>query len=474
MLDFKHAHFVGIGGIGMSGIARILLQMGHSVSGSDLQHSRITQGLESLGATIYCGHAAQNLPPQTDLVVVSSAGPVTNPEVCEARRRGVAIVQRGHMLSMLMQPMQGIAIAGAHGKTTTTSMVAAVLTGAGLQPTVVVGGELNDIGANAKLGEGRYLVAEADESDASFVELSPFMAVVTSIDADVNLGTEAYCDCGYDHQKTSQRVSELFLKFMHRVDPQGVVVICGDHAGLRALLPQIERRTVTYGLRPDNDIYATDIELADFASRSTVIWRGQPLGELILRVPGQHNIQNALAALAIGLEIGLPFSDMSRYLAAFRGVQRRFQILGEFDGVTIVDDYAHNPKKIQAAIAAAHTGERNRVIAVFQPHRYTRTKFFAQEYAQVFTEADVVLVTDIYAAGEEPLPGVDAQSLAEGIRRNSPPGQEVFYTPTASDILAYVTHNCRAGDVLLFLGAGDISKCAARCAASLTSQPCGA
>ncbi|MGM9992193.1 MAG: UDP-N-acetylmuramate--L-alanine ligase [Candidatus Bruticola sp.] len=470
MLDFKHAHFVGIGGIGMSGIARILLQMGHSVSGSDLKISRITQRLEELGAKIFCGHSADNIPAETDVVVVSSAVPADNPEVVEAKKRNILIVQRGHMLSLLMKPTKGIAVAGTHGKTTTTSMIATLLEEAGLHPTVVVGGEINDIGSNAKLGKGPYLVAEADESDASFVDLSPYAAVITSIDPDVNLSTKAYCDCGYDHDKMGQRVEELFLQFAHRVAEDGFVVMCGDHEGVRSLIPQVRRKVVTYGLDEGNDVRAVSITFANYASKCVVVRRGQVLGKLILRVPGRHNIQNALAAIAIGLEIGLKFEDISRYMAAFRGVQRRFQVLGEFDGVTLVDDYAHNPSKIKAAIEAARTGEAKRIIAVFQPHRYTRTKFFQKEYCSIFGGADVLLVTDIYSAGEQPN-GVSAKDIVEGVQKQkltSP--HDVVYTPSPADVVKYVNCNCRAGDIVLFLGAGDINKCAASCAECLTSS----
>ena len=425
MLDFKHAHFVGIGGIGMSGIARILLQMGHSVSGSDLKSSRITQRLEELGAQIFCGHSAANVPADTDILVVSSAVPADNPEVVEAKKRHILIVQRGHMLSLLMKPTKGIAVAGTHGKTTTTSMIATMLESANLHPTVVVGGELNDLGSNAKLGDGSYLVAEADESDASFVDLSPYAAVITSIDPDVNLSTEAYCDCGYDHKKTGQRVEELFLQFAHRVAEDGFVVMCGDHEGVRFLIPRVKRKVISYGLGKDNEIHAIDVSFADYASRCTVVRNGQKLGELILRVPGLHNIQNALATVAIGLEIGLKFEDISRY------------------------------------------------IAVFQPHRYTRTKFFQDEYCTIFGEADVLLVTDVYSAGEKPIEGVSAEAIVEGVRKFGAP-HDVVYVPTAADILDYIGKNCRAGDIVIFLGAGDINKCAARCAEFLTapSQPC--
>lgn len=469
MLEFKHAHFVGIGGIGMSGIAHVLLQMGHKVSGSDLKTSRITKGLEELGAKVFCGHDAANIADDVDLVVLSSAVRNDNPEVVEASRRGIKIVQRGHMLSLLMKPTKGIAIAGTHGKTTTSAMVATIFAAARLDPNIVIGGELNDLGSNARLGGGEYLVAEADESDASFVELEPYVAVVTSVDPDINLAAEAYCGCGYNHEKLGECVKDQFRKFLSRIVPGGVAVLCGDNAEVRSLIPDVKCEVITYGLNKDNDISAKDIVFSDFSSKCRVVWRGLELGDLILRVPGRHNIQNALAAMAIGLRMGMEFKDLAQYMAAFRGVRRRFQVLGTFDGVTIVDDYAHNPSKIKAAIAAAHTGAAKRVVAVFQPHRYTRTKFFRDEYAAIFGGVDILLVTDIYASSEDPIEGVTSEALAELIRSHGGPG-EVIYAPSCSDIVKYVTENCKAGDLVLFLGAGDTNKFAGRCIEALALQ----
>jgi len=458
MIEFKQAHFVGIGGIGMSGIARVLLQMGYSVSGSDLKASRITRDLETLGARICQGHSPDNIR-GADVLVVSSAVPADNAELVAAQEAGLIIMQRGQMLSHLMQERVGVAVAGTHGKTTTTSMVATVLERNGLHPTVIIGGELNDIGSNAKLGTGHHLVAEADESDASFLDLSPRIAVVTSVDPDVNLSTSAFCGCGYDYDRTRNLVEELFVEFMHRVPEDGRVILCHDHPRIRALLPQVHRPILTYGLEPGADLVATGIELADYGSRSRVFLRGLELGELVLRVPGRHNVQNALVAVAIGLEVGLDFPAVARVLASFQGVRRRFQVMGTYNGITVVDDYAHNPSKVRAAIHAAHTGGARRIFAVFQPHRYSRTRFLAHEFVSAFEEADVLLMTDIYSAGESPLPGISAEVLIEGVRRHGRPTQ-VFHTPGASEVCQVLARECRPGDVVVCLGAGDISKCA--------------
>ena len=458
MIEFRNAHFVGIGGIGMSGIARVLLQMGYSVSGSDLHSSRITRELEALGGRIFEGHAAGNVQ-GADVVVVSSAVPADNAELLAAQAAGVTIMQRGQMLSLLMQERVGVAVAGTHGKTTTTSMVATALEHNGLEPTVIIGGELNDIGSNAKLGAGRYLVAEADESDASFVDLSPRIAVVTSVDPDVNLTTSPFAGCGYDYERTRERVEELFLEFMHRVPEEGLVILCSDHERVRALIPQVGRPVLTYGLEPGADLTATEIELADYGSRSRVFLRGQELGHLVLRVPGRHNVQNALVAVAIGLEVGLDFAAVARVLGQFQGVRRRFQIVGTYDGVTVVDDYAHNPSKVRAAIHAARTGGAHRVFAVFQPHRYSRTRFLAHEFSSAFEEADVLLMTDIYSAGEVPIVGVRTEMLLEGIRRHGLPAR-VHHTPDHSAVCEFLARECRPGDVVICLGAGDITHCA--------------
>ncbi|MBQ7528717.1 UDP-N-acetylmuramate--L-alanine ligase [bacterium] len=450
----------------MSGIARVLLQMGLKVSGSDLKSSNLTEELKGLGAEIFLGHSSDNLAPDVDVVVVSSAISDDNPELIEAKRRGIEIVHRGHMLSLLMKPLKGVAVAGTHGKTTTSAMIATIFKKANLEPTIVVGGELNGLGSNAQFGKGEYLVAEADESDGSFLDLSPRIAIVTSIDPDVNLATEAYSDCGYDFDLITKRVQELFVKFINGITQDGLLILCGDHHGVRDILPQVKKRFITYGLDPENDLHAVDITLANYASRSRIIYNGQELGELVLNVPGVHNVQNALAAVAAGLEVGLKFEDIVRYLANFAGVKRRFQIVGRGQGLTIVDDYAHNPSKLKAAIRAAHTGDAKRVVVIFQPHRYTRTRFFQEEYCLSFNDADLLVITDIYSAGEIPLEGVSSRSLVEEIQKTGCV-KEVVYAPQESDVLNFVRTHCRQGDIVLFLGAGNICKFAEDFAESL-------
>ncbi|MBQ7567726.1 UDP-N-acetylmuramate--L-alanine ligase [bacterium] len=473
-IEFRHVHFVGVGGIGMSGIAKVLLQMGYKVSGSDLRTNRITECLKELGAEIYRGHDPANVK-GADLIVVSSAVPRDNPERLEAERLGIRVIQRGKMLSLLLNARVGIAIAGTHGKTTTSSMVASMLEGYGMKPTVVVGGVINSMGTNAKLGTGDYFVAEADESDASFVELAPEIAVVTSIDADVNLSAQAFSDCGYDHNATSSRVKEMFLRFIGRVGENGLAVLCYDHPGIKEMRSEVKCRVLSYGLDPEADIRAVNIELDNYTSRCTVFWRDRELGVMRLPVPGTHNVQNALAAVAVGVEVGLDFSDISRQLANFSGVRRRFQILSRANGIVVVDDYAHNPSKIKAAIHAAHTGSAKRVIAVFQPHRYTRTRFFKDQYATCFDDVDMLLVTDIYASSEEPIPGVSMYTVVDAVR-SSEHAPEVVAVPTHEDIIAFLSSYCREGDIVLFLGAGDITSCAAKAAEALacSSEVCTA
>ncbi|MEW6279471.1 MAG: UDP-N-acetylmuramate--L-alanine ligase [Candidatus Eremiobacterota bacterium] len=451
----RHAHFVGIGGIGMSGIARVLLELGWTVSGSDLRASRITGSLEELGARIFVGHAAENLG-QADLLVVSSAVPSANPELVRAQETGIPVWTRGQMLGHVMETRRGVAVAGTHGKTTTTSMVARVLEQGGFRPTVIIGGEVNDIGSNAKLGEGGHLVAEADESDASFLDLYPRIAVVTNIDSDVNLSAPSFADCNFDYEKTMERIREVFRQFMLRVPQDGLLVLCTDNANVRDLIPTVDRPVTTYGLNEGAELSAREVELFNFSSRCVVTQRGEPLGELHLRVPGRHNIQNALAAVAIGLHEGLSFSEIARALSRFEGVQRRFQLRGEFGGVMLVDDYAHNPAKVRAAVHAARSGWAKRVVAVFQPHRYTRTKFLSEEFGHSFEEADVVLVTEIYSAGEVPIVGVKADLIVDAVRRHGRPA-EVFHTPGVHEVGDFLARYCRPGDLVLTLGAGDVS-----------------
>ncbi|MGE0493548.1 MAG: UDP-N-acetylmuramate--L-alanine ligase [Vulcanimicrobiota bacterium] len=455
MKEGQHVHFVGIGGIGMSGIARVLLEMNWRVSGSDLRSSGITEGLRALGATIFEGHRAENVA-EADVIVLSSAIPASNPELVEARRRNLPVYGRSEMLGFLMRQRFGIAVAGTHGKTTTTSMVARVLEASSLRPTVIIGGEVNDIGGNAKLGLGEHLVAEADESDASFLDLDPRVAVITNIDSDVNLSAPPFASLNFDYDLTMNKIEEMFEHFMARVPADtGKLILCFDNERVRKVSQRVEREKISYALDHPADLTCKGIELKGFGSTCTVIYKGEKLGLLRLGVPGRHNISNALAAIACGLSIGLEPAAIFVALERFEGVQRRFQILGEFGGVTIVDDYAHNPQKIQAALHAARSANPHRVIGVFQPHRYTRTKFLAHEFAVSFEDADVVLVTDIYSAGEVPIVGARAENVVELIRQHGKPAK-VVYTPHKADMIRYLVEECEPGDVVVTLGAGDI------------------
>lgn len=450
----KRIHFVGIGGIGMSGIARVLLQLGYKVSGSDLKMSPIMQELQQLGARICVGHQAENLT-EVDTIVLSSAITDQNPEVREAHRQGLQMVSRSQMLGFLMRTRFGIAVAGTHGKTTTSSMVAHLLEYCGLRPTSVIGGEVYKLGSNAQLGAGEHLVAEADESDASFLELEPKIAVITNIDSDVNLSAPHFEGHNFDYQKTMQMIETMFVDFMRRVPQDGHLVLCADADLVMEQRAKVEAPVTTYGLHPGADITAVDLHLKGFASRSTVFIRGQRAGVLQLSIPGKHNIQNALACVAVGLQLGLSFEQISQAMAAFQGVKRRFQILGSPGGITVVDDYAHNPAKVQAALHAARCCAEGRVIGVFQPHRYTRTKFLAHEFAGAFGDADLLLMTDIYSAGEVPIVGVKSEMLIDKVRQHGLPS-EVIHTPGQKEVIDYLRRHAREGDVIMLLGAGDV------------------
>ena len=463
MRQGQHVHFIGIGGIGMSGIARVLLEMDWKVSGSDLKSSSITGGLEEMGARIYVGHRAENVT-DADVVVLSSAIPDENPELAEARRRELLIIERSQALAFLMRQKFGIAVAGTHGKTTTTSMVAKVLDLADLRPTVIIGGEVNDIGSNAKLGGGYHLVAEADESDASFIHLEPKVAIVTNMDADVNLSAAPFRDLNYDSERTMSRVEEMFEVFARKVPEDGCLVLCWDHARVRTLGHKVDLPKLTYGFHEESDLTVRDLQLDGLRCRAEVIYKGTSLGILQLNVPGRHNVSNALAAIAVGITLGLPNATMLTALAGYEGVQRRFQILGEAQGVTVVDDYAHNPQKVAAALHAAKTAvakTRGRVVAVFQPHRYTRTKFLFEDFCQSFTDCDVMLVTDIYSAGESPILGLRVENLMEGIL-NVSPHIEAYHTPKENDVVRRLSLVTRPGDLVITLGAGDVGRWGSR------------
>ena len=442
---YQHIHFVGIGGVGMSGIAEVLLTLGYRVTGSDARRSETVERLERLGAKVYLGHEAAHVE-GAQVVVYSSAVARDNVEVQTARQRGVPVIGRAEMLAELMRLKYGIAIAGTHGKTTTTSMVAAVLGAGGFDPTVVVGGRVHGLGANARLGQGEFLVAEADESDGSFLKLSPTIAVVTTVDAE-----------HLDHYADLDAIVSAFLTFVNKVPFYGAAVVCLDDLNLQRMIPRIDKRVVTYGLEAGADLMARRLSFAEMRSEFEVVHRGKSLGPVTLQVPGRHNVLNALAAAAVGLDLEMPFDKIQTALASFAGVQRRFQIRGEAQGVLVVDDYGHHPAEIRATLAAAKAGFDRRVITVFQPHRYSRTQHLWNDFLTAFYQSDVLIVMDIYAAGEAPIEGVHARDLADGIAAHG--HREVLYLGgDRAAIVDYLYESTRAGDLVLTLGAGDVGQ----------------
>ena len=447
----QHAHFIGIGGIGMSGIAEILLNLGMKVSGSDLRRGPVTDRLAQLGATVYEGHEAGHVAGAT-VVVTSSAVGQTNPEVVEAHARKIPVIQRAEMLAELMRLKYSIAIAGMHGKTTTTSMVASVLAAGGLDPTVVVGGRVDAMGSNARLGTTQYLVAEADESDRSFLKLSPILAVVTNLDRE-------HMDCYRDMAD----VERAFLEFMDRVPFYGAVTACLDNPPLAAILPRVSRRVFTYGVGAEADYRLEFLKAGQgpFA-RFLVTTASGPLGPFELHVPGGHNVLNATAAVAIAHQLEVAPEKIAEGLNRFRGVDRRFQQRGRARGVSVVDDYGHHPTEIRATLAAARECGHKRIFVVFQPHRYTRTLDLLDEFSGAFRDADTVVVLPIYAASEEPIPGVTAEHLASRIQ-----GPIVHYVPEFGEAVQLVAAQVREGDLILTLGAGSVSQLAPQILAAL-------
>lgn len=437
-------HMVGIGGAGMSGIAEVLLNLGYSVSGSDMSDSAVVKHLRSLGATVAVGHAAENLG-DVQVLVKSTAIADDNPEVVEARRRNIAIIPRAEMLAELMRLRQGVAIAGTHGKTTTTSFTASIFDAAGLDPTVIIGGRLNAYGTNAHLGHGDYLIAEADESDGSFLCLLPIINVVTNVDED-----------HLDHYGTREAIDDAFVAFMNSVPFYGINVVCGDDPGVRALLPRVKRPVMTYGFAADNALRAVPLE-SGAVSRFSVWQNGEELGEVRLPQPGRHNILNALGAIGAALSADIAFADCARGLGAFGGVGRRFEYKGERDGVIVIDDYGHHPAEIAATLATARqVFPGRRLVVAFQPHRFSRTQAHFGEFCKVFDTVDQVLLTEIYAASEKPIPGVSGESLAQGMRQVSE--TPVAYYRTIPELAAALPEYLRPGDVLLTLGAGTITR----------------
>ncbi len=452
----RSIHFVGIGGIGMSGIAEVLLATGFGVSGSDAKASDTTRRLVELGARVEVGHRAENLG-DADVVVFSSAVAKDNPELVRARERAVPVIPRAEMLAELMRLKEGVAIAGSHGKTTTTSLVATVLHHAGLDPTVIIGGKLNALGSNAKRGEGTLLVAEADESDGSFLHLTPAIAVITNIDPE-----------HLDHYGTHENVKRAFVDFANRVPFYGLVVACLDHPHVQDILPKIEKRTLTYGLAAQADYRAKNPRMEGLSTRFDVVRRGEELGEFTVRMPGMHNVLNALSVLVVCDELGVSHDVVREALATFAGVQRRFTVVGEHAGVTIVDDYAHHPAEVQATLEAAVRAYGRRIVVAFQPHRYTRTQTCFDDLVRAFNRADVLLVSDVYAAGEQPIAGADSASLVRAIRSHG--HRDVAHVPARTDLTAALLARVRPGDIVLTLGAGDITRTAPELLAALTAR----
>jgi UDP-N-acetylmuramate--alanine ligase len=446
-LKQQHFHFVGIGGIGMSGLAEILLTLGHQVSGSDLKHSPITQRLQSLGATIFEGHRAHQIE-QAKAIVVTSAVNESNPEVAEAKRRKIPIIPRGELLAELMRLRYGIAIGGSHGKTTTTSISAEVLSHAKLDPTVVVGGRVRTMGgSNARLGKSEFLVVESDESDGSFLRLAPILAVVTNIDRE-----------HMDHYGDFDQVLNAFVDFVNKVPFYGAAILCLDDENVQRILPRIKRRVITYGAATQADVVVSDVTPGHFQSRFRIRAFGHDLGEFQINVPGYHNVLNATAATAIALELDIDPETIQEGIARFSGVDRRFQSKGSQRGVTVIDDYGHHPTEIRATLSAARQCQYRRIHVIFQPHRYTRTKDLMDEFARSFHQADSVAVVDVYAASESPIAGVTSPRLVELMDRYG--HKAVSYQGSMEDAIHYAVGQAKEGDVILLLGAGSISQAA--------------
>jgi UDP-N-acetylmuramate--alanine ligase len=440
----QRIHFVGIGGIGMSGIAELLLNLGYQVTGSDIKPGPITHRLSVLGGKIFEAHCAENVH-NANVVVFSSAVRPDNVEVAEARKLQIPVIPRAEMLAELMRLKYGVAIAGSHGKTTTTSMVATVLVRGGYDPTVVIGGRLNAFGSTAKLGKGEFLVAEADESDGSFLKLSPTLAVVTNIDRE-----------HLDHYAGLAEIETAFTEFVNKVPFYGAAVLCLDDPNVQAIIPRLERRILTYGTSNQADLVASRIEFREFGCSFQVRYQGNLLGTLSLQVPGQHSVLNSLAAVAIGLELDIPVEKIIAALANFQNADRRFQVKGETRGVLVVDDYGHHPTEIIATLSAARNATDRRIVTVFQPHRFTRTHALEEELARAFYHADVVIVLPIYAAGEDTIPGVTAEKLAGLIKKHG--HRDVTYAVDFPAALEALQQKLQDGDLLLTLGAGDVWK----------------
>jgi UDP-N-acetylmuramate--alanine ligase len=444
MLQKKHKiHFIGIGGIGMSGIAEVLLNSGYVVSGSDLQESEATRRLRALGARVFVGHREANLAGNPSVVVISTAVKYSNPEVLEARRRHIPVIPRAEMLAELMRMKSGIAVAGTHGKTTTTSLIAAILARGGLDPTVVIGGRVHSLGSNAQLGKGELMVTEADESDGTFLMLSPTIAVVTNVEPE-----------HLDHYGDMERVKAAYVEFINRIPFFGAAVLCLDDVTIRSLLPQIRKRVVTYGTSPEADFVAQDAFVHGMETSVLVRHGGCDLGELSVRLPGRHQALNAVAAVAVAHELGVSFEVAVAALSEFGGIHRRFEVCGESGGVMVVSDYGHHPTEIRATLSAAREGFNRRLVVVFQPHRYTRLRDLFTEFLDAFDHADKLYLTDVYPAGEDPIEGVNGELLHFALKRRG--HLDVAYVPDWRRLVATIQPELHPGDLVVVLGAGNI------------------
>jgi UDP-N-acetylmuramate--alanine ligase len=442
--SIKKIHFVGIGGIGMSGIAEILIDQGFTVSGSDRAASENTERMKELGAAVFIGHEAKNLAPDVDALVYSSAVAPDNPELAEAQRRKLPIIRRAEMLAEVMRLKYGIGIAGTHGKTTTTSMIGLVLIEGGVDPTVIVGGRLRGLaGSNARLGKGEFIVVEADEFDRSFLSITPTIAVLTTLETD-------HLDCYRDLED----IKSAFVQFASKVPFYGFVVLCLDEPALQDIMPKLKKKIITYGLNGQADLQAVDLTHRQNVTRFVVLSGGKELGEIELQIPGKHNVQNALAAIAVGLEMGIPFAKVKAGIEKFTGVFRRWEVKADIGGVTVIDDYAHHPTEIRATLAGAKAGWRRRLICVFQPHLYSRTRDFYDEFGRSFFNADVLVLTDVYPAREEPIQGVSGELNVNAAREFG--HKNVAYVPDKKDIPAYLLKIKQPGDIIITMGAGDI------------------
>jgi UDP-N-acetylmuramate--alanine ligase len=438
-------HFVGIGGIGMSGIAEVLLTLGYTVTGSDLARSETTERLQRLGASVDFGHDPAHVRPEVDVVVISSAVKFSNPEVARARDLRIPVIPRAEMLAELMRVKTGLAVAGTHGKTTTTSLLGSILSEAGLDPTVVIGGKVLALGTNARLGLGDYMVAEADESDGTFLLLTPTVAVVTNIDPE-----------HLDHYGDVERVVDAFLEFVNRVPFYGAAILCVDSPRVRALLPRVRKRYVTYGLSPDAEVSARDVVVQGFSTTFTAVRAGADLGRVEIQMPGRHIAQNALATIAAAAEVGVSFEVCARALGAFTGIHRRFELRGEVRGVMVIDDYGHHPEEVRVTLRAAREALDRRLVVAFQPHRYSRTRGLFQDFLDAFDDADVLFVSEIYSAGEDPIEGVTGAALVQALKVRG--HADVRFVGERGAFAEQIAEEAREGDVVVLLGAGDIVK----------------